>query len=386
MSQVFISYSHDDLDFVRALEAQLEKSNIEVWTDTELRGGQNWRAAIDDAIKASFAVIAVITPTASQSAYVTYEWSFAMGLGIQVIPIKLVEAEFHPKLTVLQYVDFSVRFKEPWEKLIDLLLSIKKEYGQATKTGPDIGGKQVTISSEIQQAAVYLNSTDANQRKTAVKQLAQIGELEALQALENALKHQYRDVRISAALNLSRLTNYRDEQVLPSLFEGLRGELRVDEDWKELDQIIMSLETIGKPSLPGLIDALEIRNSGVREKVVNALGSIGDVSAVAHIIECLLDDDSLVRSTAAEALGRIGDNTAVPALSNTLWDEDPRVRCAAAVALGKIGDERAVNSLIQVLAAEPYKEGEAVIIRALARIGNNEAMEVVRHWKTSAKG
>jgi len=71
------------------------------------------------------------------------------------------------------------------------------------------------------------------------------------------------------------------------------------------------------------------------------------------LIEALKDGDSDVRGSAANALGKIGDKSAVPQLiealnfdhSTDFFDDSTEVRRAAAEALGEIGDESAIKPL-----------------------------------------
>jgi hypothetical protein len=62
-----------------------------------------------------------MTPEAKASEYVTYEWAFAWGAGIKVIPVLLKRTELHPRLESLQYLDFTNRTARPWDALIELL-------------------------------------------------------------------------------------------------------------------------------------------------------------------------------------------------------------------------------------------------------------------------
>jgi len=90
MSHVFISYAHTDQDFVQEhLIPWLNANGYDAWVDSEkLRAGENWIEEIDNAIKASYALIVVISPASMTSPYVTYEWAFALGCDIPVIPVK----------------------------------------------------------------------------------------------------------------------------------------------------------------------------------------------------------------------------------------------------------------------------------------------------------
>src|SRR5690349_1919376 len=110
MAYVFISYSHTDAEFAENLKNRLEKAGFDkVWMDEErLRAGEDWREEIDDAIGQSFALILVVSPASKDSKYVMYEWSFAWGAHVKVIPLLLQDIgnnEIHPRLDKRQYLD-----------------------------------------------------------------------------------------------------------------------------------------------------------------------------------------------------------------------------------------------------------------------------------------
>jgi hypothetical protein len=125
---VFISYANDDGDFAQLLKSKLEKVGIDAWIDEDqLRIGFDWRQGIDDAIRKSSALIVVMTPQAKKSEYVTYEWEFAFRAGIKVVPIMLKDVKLHPRLELLQYLDFTNRRARPLSKLIEVLKSNEKQ-------------------------------------------------------------------------------------------------------------------------------------------------------------------------------------------------------------------------------------------------------------------
>ncbi|NTV00668.1 MAG: HEAT repeat domain-containing protein [Methanoregulaceae archaeon] len=88
---------------------------------------------------------------------------------------------------------------------------------------------------------------------------------------------------------------------------------------------------------------------------------------LAHFIRLLSDDDEVSRWKAAEALGRIGDPSAVDELISTLWDDDARVRLKAAWALGRIGDRRAYSPLRRLYRMEG-ESAQEIITEALENI------------------
>lgn len=123
---VFISHSHDDADFAELLKLQLEKNGIYGWMDSEkLKIGHDWRQEIDEGIINSIALIVIMSPEAKNSEYVTYEWAFGWGRQIPVFPIMLKQTLLHPRLELLQYLDFTNRVTRPWQKLIDSIKALQ---------------------------------------------------------------------------------------------------------------------------------------------------------------------------------------------------------------------------------------------------------------------
>lgn len=121
-SHFFISHSKEDGDFAELLKLTLEREGHIAWVDTDrLSPGLDWRIEIDQSIKSAKALIAIMSPQARSSEYVTYEWAFAWGCGRKVIPIMLRETTLHPRLATLQYLDFTNRLARPWNRLLEAL-------------------------------------------------------------------------------------------------------------------------------------------------------------------------------------------------------------------------------------------------------------------------
>ncbi len=120
MKQVFISYQHEDGDFADILISKVKEAGFITWIDADqLRAGTDWREGIDHAIKDACALIVIMSPAAKASEYVTYEWSFAWGVGIKVIPVVFRHTPLHPRLETLQYLDFTIRTARPWDRLLE---------------------------------------------------------------------------------------------------------------------------------------------------------------------------------------------------------------------------------------------------------------------------
>ncbi len=119
MPNVFVSYATGDEFFADLTRMKLQEAGIGVWYDKDsLRVGEEWRQAIDEGISSCDVCLAVLTPASCSSPYVTYEWAFALGRGIKVVPLLVEGAEIHPRLRVLQYLDFRDSKKAPWAELI----------------------------------------------------------------------------------------------------------------------------------------------------------------------------------------------------------------------------------------------------------------------------
>jgi hypothetical protein len=122
MGQIFISYSHVDSDFAEILRMKLTDGGCHIWIDhSGLKAGDDWRLGIEDAIKNSSALVLIMSPESITSPYVTFEWAFAYGVGIQIIPVLYRKCDLHPKLEAWQYLDFTHRTNRPWDILIERL-------------------------------------------------------------------------------------------------------------------------------------------------------------------------------------------------------------------------------------------------------------------------
>lgn len=99
MKNIFLSYSRRDIKRVEELRQALIGQGYRPWIDPSPRPGQDWRLDVDEAIRNADTMIVVVTPESADSIYVTYEWSFAMGLGIPIVVVIFNPAQIHPRLT-----------------------------------------------------------------------------------------------------------------------------------------------------------------------------------------------------------------------------------------------------------------------------------------------
>ena len=267
MKHVFISYKHDDFDFAENVRRCLEEANFKTWKDDHIHAGEEWRNQIDLAIKNAFAIVVIMTPDAKASEYVTYEWSFAVGMGIRIIPLKYKATRLHPRLEVFQSVNFTSNSNDhrPWKRLVTEI----EEAAKVALLAPVAG-----VLSFIQQARAGLNGTDAKVRKEAIATLAQANTTEAQEMLVEALTHPLADVRQHTAVALGTM-HYR--AAVPRLSALLQRETVLAVRIAAID----TLEILNNAkALPMLLEALPGASLDEKICIVKALGSFGDATVV----------------------------------------------------------------------------------------------------------
>ncbi|MBN1565154.1 MAG: toll/interleukin-1 receptor domain-containing protein [Anaerolineae bacterium] len=268
MAHVFISYKHEDVDFAAQVKQRIEAAGFEAWMDDELRAGEDWREAIDTAIRSAFACVVIMTPAAKDSEYVTYEWACAWGTGVPVIPVLLRRVEkLHPRLAVLQYLDFTDGRVWDWDSLID-----------------------------------HVNDLVWRPRSAAQFQLS-------VHQLLDAMRQGDTTTRDAIQAQLETM----DELVISVLLAVLPNEPTANMR-SRIVQILGSLKSdLAVPRLLVLLrrDPAYI----VRHRSAEALGNIGDSLAVNGLIAALDDKHEFVRRQVAQALARFDTPEAIAALA-----------------------------------------------------------------------
>jgi len=345
MAKVFISYDRDDSDFAELVQGRLEKAGHGTSMDIEiLNAGDDWRDELDQAIRDSHALVVIMTPHAEVSEYVAYEWAFALGACVKIIPLELKASTFHPRLEVLQRLDFTDKAR-PWQALL-------AEVAKASEAKP-VTTVAVSPSAPptVQHAVKALDSLDEDEQRAGVKSLAQTDHPAARKALAEALQHPVKNVRITAALEFPDIG---DPKRLPGLIDEFRenwdskySKMQHHHRWSWCNQVV----AMGPSAIPYLLEALQDQSIYVRSNIAFILGKIGDVSAVPRLIDALQNEkEAYVRPSVVKALGKIGDTTAIPALRDALLkDPSDDTRVLAIEALGELNDSAVAGELLQYL-------------------------------------
>ena len=311
----FISYVRENRDVIDCLAKDLRAFGVTVWLDrNEIRPGQWWKDAINDAIQKGTFFIACFSKELNerQETYMHGELRLAIDRlrnmpknRVWFIPVLINQTEI-PSHTISDHETLkdinAVMMFDQWDNGVkDIIRAMKIDYPEFRRT----------------LHLLNLIKYHPAERKYAIEQL--------------------------------RTTRIRDSvaEVVPTMIE-LLGDSDVHMDAEQV------LVEIGVPVVPLLIKFLADADADarVRSDAVGVLRKIRPAPAevVPLLIKLLGDADMLVRAAAAGMLYDIGSAAAeaFPALAKLLDDADKHVRVMAAAALLNI-DEVAASAIPAVI-------------------------------------
>jgi tetratricopeptide (TPR) repeat protein len=175
---IFISYTHDDSQFALQLIQRIEAEGFKVWIDHESQHlGDDWRAEIDQAIRDACALIVILSPAAESSSSIIYQWAFACGSGIAVIPVMSKSTRLHPRLEALHALDFTGHIR-PWESLVSALKAAaspskrpaKRSSRRSSKHGIQQESHEQGVQEWINLGELFLQKDDGEGALAAFKQ------------------------------------------------------------------------------------------------------------------------------------------------------------------------------------------------------------------------
>jgi len=150
-----------------------------------------------------------------------------------------------------------------------------------------------------------------------------------LQVLENDSDY---SVRAAAAGALGYLEDNRALEPLLRIFYE-------ETDWLVRFSAAVSLGNLkDSRARQALIEALDGKEVVLHQAAIAALGEIGDLEALDHILRFADSKDWLVRQRLAEALSNLPSAKSKSALQYLAKDEHPQVSAAAGFALERLGD------------------------------------------------
>lgn len=124
---VFISYSHNDREFVNKLCENLVLHKVNIWIDRwEMKPGDSMIASVQAALQKSGAIVVVLSPSYVDSSWCKKELNAGLikeleDSGNVVIPVLLADCEIPLFLREKFYADFRKGFDESFKLLLEAL-------------------------------------------------------------------------------------------------------------------------------------------------------------------------------------------------------------------------------------------------------------------------
>lgn len=129
-----------------------------------------------------------------------------------------------------------------------------------------------------------------------------------------------------------------------------------------------------------VLKALHDPQPRIRRQAAATLARLQDSRATAELIHQIEDHPDLLEEETVEALGTLGNPSAIPALIRTLQSPRAILRRAAARSLGRVGvgDARAVEALVAAAGDPDDVDLRRVALQSLRVLGAQEGAEVMR--------
>ncbi len=123
MSQVFISYSRKDIEFVDRLANDLKAAGFEVWYDLSgLEAGTQWGSEIQKAIQDSQFFLVVLSPNSIKSSWVEREFLHASDQGIKIIPLLYQQCALPMWSLNLHFIDMQGKnYARKYQELLKIM-------------------------------------------------------------------------------------------------------------------------------------------------------------------------------------------------------------------------------------------------------------------------
>ena len=136
----FISYCRQEVTFADSFSRELEKRGFRTWVDfRNLVPGHAWQSQLDDAVKNAATILLVVSKASMSSLPVKDEWTKSLATGERIILIIMEPCQLDPSLAELEWVDFTRRFDQAMDQLLEFLARPPQE----ARAHPPQRGKRI---------------------------------------------------------------------------------------------------------------------------------------------------------------------------------------------------------------------------------------------------
>jgi HEAT repeat protein len=310
----------------------------------------------------------------------------------------------------------------PWAAVVLLALAggagslAQEDQKQKIRLLRDLGKQG---SAAIERITPYLQDSDVEVRREAVKAIVQIGTVRSLDPLVAACRDNDPEVQIRAVdglvnfylpgyvergisatlrragnLILGRWSEAANEDVIdpdtPVRKEIIEALARLVEGGSSMDSRANAARALGilrgRDGLPALVNALRSKDSRLMFEALIAIRKIRDRSVADRVAFLVRDLDERVQLAAIETAGILGSREAVPLLHRVL--DAPRsrkVRRAAVLALAQIADEDSRNLFLSLI-GDSDESIRAAAAEGLGRLRKpQDAAVLEKAWSSENK-
>jgi HEAT repeat protein len=310
----------------------------------------------------------------------------------------------------------------PWAAVVLLALAggagslAQEDQKQKIRLLRDLGKQG---SAAIERITPYLQDSEVEVRREAVKAIVQIGTVRSLDPLVAACRDNDPEVQIRAVdglvnfylpgyvergisatlrragnLILGRWSEGANEDVIdpdtPVRKEIIEALARLVEGGSSMDSRANAARALGilrgRDGLPALVNALRSKDSRLMFEALIAIRKIRDRSVADRVAFLVRDLDERVQLAAIETAGILGSREAVPLLHRVL--DAPRsrkVRRAAVLALAQIADEDSRNLFLSLI-GDSDESIRAAAAEGLGRLRKpQDAAVLEKAWSSENK-
>ncbi|XP_078600214.1 uncharacterized protein LOC144875215 isoform X2 [Branchiostoma floridae x Branchiostoma japonicum] len=362
---VMISYSHQDMDFMRKMRGSLEASGISVWVDEQgLGAGVDFLNKIGHAIVEAKVFLSLLSPNSVTSKYCKDELALAYISNKPIFPVAMAtrdslrkNMDFGMQLTLapMEWVDFSDRdsYDVSFAALVHKFIAATKE-GDESKVPPSKAKPKLERPKTRQNLnkMTRLNSNPMDDEsdfwERAFKDAKDVPWSRFIEAF---------DSNYSSLLDGMQISSHSEHK--DWLMTVLKREMNVDNN-------ILSRESYDEFCFVGGVKLPFWQR--VHEQAVES-----------YTMREVFQMDSSVRLSAIEDLAKYRSKAVVDALLDLLNDTDPNVRAVAAVTLAKSGnaeDQEVIKRRNDTIST--VREAASV---SLEKIGGEEAEKAIHMTK-----
>ena len=142
---IFVSYAHDDAEYVSQIVKKLVSRGIRIWYDEGIYEGKNWITSINTALNSCGAVVAFVSRAFVNSEYCYSEMAMGQHFNCTKIPVVIEETEISEEM---RYVISSTIYVNQYlnnniDQIVDILLTLIDKAYTGQKVDSQISAMQM---------------------------------------------------------------------------------------------------------------------------------------------------------------------------------------------------------------------------------------------------